>query len=276
MSSLKNVTLWKTVFISLLLVLFIGLIDFISGKEISFSIFYLLPIIYASWNGNRKIGLFFAALAGLEWLLADLLGGHIYSSIIIGYWNMTVRLAFFVLIVIMISKLKELLQIEQKLSRTDSMTGVSNPRNFNEIAKLEILRAERFNHPLSFAFVDLDNFKWINDNLGHDTGDLLLKSTAQIIQKNIRAIDMIARLGGDEFIIMFPEITKDEARKTIDRIQKILLEYMKENQWPVTFSIGHVTYNLPPVSVNAAIKEADNLMYIAKKNGKNKIEYRTL
>ncbi len=226
MFSLKNSPVWLTLIISLLLVLLIGLIDLLTGQEISFSIFYLFPIMMSVWYGNKYSGLFLAVIAAIEWLIADLIGGHIYSSIIIAYWNMVVRLAFFLIIVFMIAKLKELLQIEQKFSRTDSMTGVSNPRNFTEVAALEILRAGRFNHPLSFAFVDLDNFKWINDNLGHDTGDLLLRSTAQILQKNIRAIDIVARLGGDEFIIMFPEIQNNEARKTIARIHKTLIEYM--------------------------------------------------
>ncbi len=265
-----------TLIISLLLVLLIGLIDLITGQEISFSIFYLFPIMMSVWYGNKNCGLVLAFIAAIEWLAADLIGGHTYSTIIIAYWNMIVRLAFFLIIVFMIAKLKELLQIEQKLSRTDSMTGVSNPRNFDEFAALEILRAERFNHPLSFAYIDLDNFKWVNDNLGHDTGDLLIRSTAQILQKNIRAIDIVARLGGDEFIIMFPEIHHDEARKSIDRIQKTLLNYMRTNGWPVTFSIGLVTYNIPPSSVNTAIKEADNLMYNAKNNGKNKVVYRTV
>jgi len=84
---------------------------------------------------------------------------------------------------------------------------------------------------------------------------------------------VIARLGGDEFIILLPESGREAARAVMDKIQKLLLDEMQKNNWPVTFSIGAVTFNKPPNSVDELIQKADNLMYLVKASGKNQVLY---
>jgi diguanylate cyclase (GGDEF)-like protein len=165
--------------------------------------------------------------------------------------------------------LKNTLELKEQLAKTDFLTGVTNARSFFELADLEINRAKRYQHPFTLAYIDLDNFKTVNDTYGHLIGDSLLRLVADTIRNNIRVTDVYARLGGDEFAVLLPETNPEQSEIAINKVQTQLLDEMKKNNWPVTFSIGAVTFLTPPESVDEMIKKADNLMYSAKKNGKN-------
>jgi diguanylate cyclase (GGDEF)-like protein len=169
--------------------------------------------------------------------------------------------------------LKSAIEKEKELSRMDFLTRVGNGRYFIELANMEINRARRNKHPLTVAYIDIDNFKMINDRSGHSTGDHLLQLVAYTIKNNIRLTDTVVRMGGDEFAILLPEAGPELAETIIRRVQKINLEMMQENGWPVTFSIGVVTFMTPPSSVDEILKRTDNLMYGAKNTGKNAIKY---
>ena len=173
-------------------------------------------------------------------------------------------------------KTKQLhLDLEQakELARMDSLTGVANIRTFNEIAAYEVNRCRRYKHPISIAYLDVDNFKHINDTFGHSTGNTLLSIVANIIYNNIRVTDIVSRLGGDEFSILCTETGPEQAKAVIYKVQKLLFDAMQKNGWPVTFSIGLVTYINPPNTMEEMIKAADELMYSAKRNGKNQLKF---
>ncbi|MDY6970117.1 MAG: diguanylate cyclase [Spirochaetota bacterium] len=159
-----------------------------------------------------------------------------------------------------------------EIARTDPLTGIPNRRTFIEKASLEIHRAQRYFHPFSIAYLDIDNFKNINDSFGHNTGDALICLVADTIKNNIREIDEIARLGGDEFVILLSQTDSKIAYSVVNKLKTILSEIMKENKWPVTFSIGIVTFIKPPISVDNAIAKADSIMYSAKQEGKDLIK----
>ena len=103
--------------------------------------------------------------------------------------------------------------------------------------------------------------------------DALLRSVANTLDENIRTTDIVARLGGDEFAILLPETGPEPAEVITHKIQKINLDTMEKNEWPVTFSIGVVTFVSPPSTVDEMLKISDGVMYSAKKNGKNEIKY---
>lgn len=269
---LKKVSITSVIIMAIFLALLVGLTDYYTGREISFSIFYLMPILLVTWYANKTFGIYFSILSSLEWLVADQLTNLKYSHFTIPFWNMTVRLSFFLIIVFIVSKLKVALEREKRNSRTDPLTGVSNARYFYEFAAVEVDRANRYNHFLTIVYIDLDNFKYVNDNFGHATGDQLLKEVAKDLFQNKRKADLIARLGGDEFVLLLPEIKNDDALKVISRMKNSLLDLMEKNNWPVTFSIGLVTYHKPLGKMDVMVREADDLMYIAKRNGKNQIE----
>jgi len=132
----------------------------------------------------------------------------------------------------------------------------------------------KYRQPFSVVYIDIDNFKNINDNLGHNVGDRLLCSVAKMIKQNIRVIDILARLGGDEFGIFLSETGAEAAGLVASKLKNKLFCLMQGNGWSVTFSMGVVTFEIFPDSVDEMIKAADSQMYAAKKKGKNRIHYK--
>ena len=113
----------------------------------------------------------------------------------------------------------------------------------------------------------------MNDTMGHDVGDELLKTVADTLLTSIRVSDFAARLGGDEFAVLFPVLEKMSALPSLEKLQGELLAAMQKNEWPVTFSIGAVTFNKIIDSSRDMIKQVDDLMYEVKKSGKNNIRH---
>lgn len=255
------------------MVILVGILNHIAGPELSSTVFYLIPIALVTWFTKRSIGLIISILSALMWLIADLTSGATYSSSDIPYWNGVARLSSFFILTFILSALKNIIKQEKELSRIDFLTGVQNRRCFIELVNMEIHRARRYGHPFTLVCLDLDNFKTVNDCFGHSTGDILLRLVAHTIQENIRVTDTVARLGGDEFAILLPETGRNMAEVIIQRIQKTNLNIMQKHGWPVTLSIGVATFTSPPSTVDETFRISDQLMYIAKTNGKNSIQY---
>jgi diguanylate cyclase (GGDEF)-like protein len=253
----------------------VGYLDYFTGNELSFSLFYLFPIALLAWVTNIRVGIFISFISAGIWLAADIASGAKYSSEAIYFWNTTVRLGFFLLTVFFL-KTGKALEHEKGISRTDYLTGAVNSRFFAEIIQQEIDRAIRYQHPLTIAFIDVDNFKSINDQFGHLVGDKVLETVVGSMRQHLRKTDTVARVGGDEFAILLPESTLDVAQITVSKMQHELLNEMRVNHWPVTFSIGVLVFNTPPISADEAINMADKLMYSVKNNGKDNISYMTV
>lgn len=251
----------------------IGFADFFTGHELGFSIFYLFPILIAAWCVGKRTGILLSFIAAVVWLIADMQITAPYSHSLISYWNAFIRLSFFAISSFMLSTLRTVLENEKKLAATDYLTNIPNSRSFYQAAEYEIQRQRRYKHPFTVVYLDIDNFKTINDQFGHTTGDTLLRAVATVIKNNIRAVDITARIAGDEFIILLPETTSQSAHSVIKKIRKNLLDAMQKNKWSVTFSFGVVTFTDPPYSVDKMIQKTDELMYAAKRAGKNSIKY---
>jgi diguanylate cyclase (GGDEF)-like protein len=258
---------------TLTLIVLIGFLDYITGHELGFSIFYLFPILIAAWCVGKRTGILLSFIAAVVWLIADMQITTPYSHSLIPYWNAFIRLSFFAISSFMLSTLRTVLENEKKLAATDYLTNIPNSRSFYQAAEYEIQRQRRYKHPFTVVYLDIDNFKTINDQFGHTTGDTLLRTVATVIKNNIRAVDIAARIAGDEFIILLPETTGQSAHLVIEKIRKNLLDVMQKNKWSVTFSFGVVTYTDPPHSVDKMIQRADELMYAAKRAGKSSIKY---
>jgi diguanylate cyclase (GGDEF)-like protein len=255
------------------LVVLLGAIDYLTRSEISFSIFYLFPISLVTWFTNKWTGVLISVITSITWSVADWMVSSVYSHPAIPYWNATARLGLFLIVSYILSALKSALEREKKLARTDYLTGAANRRAFFELANIEINRARRYKHPFTIAYIDIDDFKIVNDHFGHNTGDTLLHSVVETINNNVRVSDVVARLGGDEFAILMPETGYESAQVVITRVQKNLLDVMQKIGWPVTFSIGVVTFISAPDSIDEVLKKADDLMYFVKNKGKNMISY---
>lgn len=257
---------------SLLIIVGIGIADFETGREFGFSIFYLIPIVLVTWSFGRNFGFAFCIIATITWFIVDDLSGQAYSQPIIGYWNAIMRFGFFVLATLLLPALQAL-ESEKNIARLDYLTGIANRRHFFELAQAELNRSQRYKHPFTIAYIDLDDFKLVNDQYGHIIGDKLLCAIVYRAKKQLRNTDIMARLGGDEFILLLPEMGQDTALLTVSKIRSSLLDEMRSNGWPVAFSIGVLTYQSGGISTEELVKRADKLMYTVKNNGKNAISY---
>ncbi|GAB4578643.1 MAG: hypothetical protein Fur0022_13790 [Anaerolineales bacterium] len=258
------------------LVLVLGILDYLTGFELSFSLFYILPVSVAAWTLSARGGYLVGMASALTWGVANLVAGQAYSSPVILVWNVLMRLGFFSFITFLLAELHEALAFERTLARTDALTGILNRRAFMEMLKVEIERIKRHQRPATLLYVDIDNFKTINDQHGHQAGDQLLEMVAQTILKNIRAIDTVARLGGDEFVVLLPETGETGAKTIAPRLRWHLLSEMEKGQWPITFSLGALTFRTPPEDIQVLIRQADQLMYKVKNESKDGISYAVL
>jgi diguanylate cyclase len=158
------------------------------------------------------------------------------------------------------------------LFRSDHLTGALNRRGLDAAFKNESNRADRHNTLLCVAMLDIDNFKHINDTLGHQVGDQALAHLGKVIKHTLRPSDTIARYGGEEFIILMPDVDLNNAITTLERLQRELTRkyFLHRNeQVLVTFSAG-VAQRTPHESQEEVISRADKAMYRAKKAGKNR------
>jgi len=167
----------------------------------------------------------------------------------------------------------ELFEEVKSLAVRDGLTGLYNYRHFWEILGHEVEQSRRYQPPLSLLFLDLDNFKVINDTLGHAQGDVVLKTLADYLRKALRQADVICRYGGEEFVVLLPKTPVERAMKLAERLRRKIAEIvipLPEHDLQLTVSIG-VAGLLPGMAGQDLVEAADAAMYRAKQAGKNQV-----
>lgn len=157
------------------------------------------------------------------------------------------------------------------LATIDPLTSIFNRRKFNEILTYELKRNERHNKGLSLIICDLDNFKTINDNFGHDTGDEVLVSFTKMISGAIRKSDIFARWGGEEFVLLLPETSLETATRIAGKLRLLTDTTVIPQIGRITSSFGVTQYQTDDREIDL-IKRADQALYKAKENGRNRVE----
>lgn len=258
--------------VGILLILFIGVVDYLTTADFSLAIFHLLPIAFVSWFAGRRAGIALSLLAALIWWVDDLVVKP-HTLFWLVSWNAMINCGFFLITSYLVSTLKLAYEREKRFARADSLTGIVNRRYFLELLQLEIDRSQRHQASFTLAYIDVDDFKAVNDRFGHSTGDRLLCLIAEVIKHQIRSIDLVARLGGDEFAILLPQTNFDQSEVVLHRVHKSLIEAVKQQAFSVGFSVGALTFTQIPLSAEKAIDRADRLMYQVKNSGKNGLEH---
>lgn len=158
----------------------------------------------------------------------------------------------------------------EHIASTDKLTGIYNRYKFEELFMLELERTRRFGSPLSLILLDIDHFKAVNDTYGHDVGDQLLKSLADVVQHEIRKIDIFARWGGEEFLILTPNTTLDNAAILAEKLRLAIETYTFPTVKKVTISAG-ISQLQEDDSFDEFFKRTDQALYVAKDKGRNQV-----
>jgi len=259
--------------LAFVLMVVVSLVDLTTGIELSFSLFYLLPIAVVAWYGDRGIAAAACSVGAIVWTTIDVLAGQHYSNTLVWVWNTGIRFGFLVIVASLLDRLRTELHRVQDLAGVDYLTGAVSPASFYEMLQAELDRCRRYGRPFTLAYIDLDDFKRMNDQFGHSTGDEVLRRVVSGARARLRSTDALARLGGDEFAILLPETDLESAQAVLPEVQNTLRNEMQSHGWPVTCSIGVVTFAETPTAPDDALRLADELMYAAKSAGKNAIRY---
>ena len=249
----------------------IATVDFASGVELRTFPLYYGPISLAAWHFGRPGAIAAGVLSAIGWFVSNQLAGMSFSHPAIWVANTLMQGTSFTIVGLLVASLHAAVTRERALSRIDPLSGLLNRRAFYEEGDRLIRLCHRGRRPATLAYLDLDNFKSVNDTHGHQAGDELLRRIAQRIASSIRASDVASRLGGDEFAVLLPDLGAAEARVALDRLRVAVDEVTFELVHAVTVSIGAVTFLTIPEDVEAMVQMADSTMYAAKGAGKNRV-----
>ena len=267
---LANQPKWVLLGIGSVALILIGVGDyFASNKLLEFSVFFVLPVSFLTWFVDQRAGLMGSACSAGIILTSAVNSPRQAFGHQVAYWNSLIWLAFFLLITFLVAHLKILHVRERELARVDDLTKVATRLALYEFAEVEMNRARRFQLPMTLAYIDLDSFKEVNDRNGHAAGDRVLITVARHMRRSIRQTDLVARMGGDEFALILPNTGTDAALAVMEKLLTTLTRSMRLNRWPVTFSVGVVTFLNAPESVDQMVQRADEIMYSVKQTGKN-------
>ncbi len=253
---INKVERFSTIVISLILAFIIGAIVIRSNSAIYASIIsiaiyliYVLAAYYAMRYGNVWFELIYPLIFSMIAFISTLIVKYLIKS--------------------------RDFEHQYKLATTDGLTELYNHRYFQEQMKMQVEQAKRYESNFSLIIIDIDHFKRFNDTFGHQSGDAVLRQVAMTLKRNVRATDIVCRYGGEEMSIILPNIGKDEAYSTAQKIcsrvaeKSFKLSNGKESS--VTISLGVATYPYDGTDAATLIENADKKMYSAKNNGRNQV-----
>lgn len=262
--------------LSILCALAILVVDLYVDRSFNLAVVYLLPISMSAWYVSRKFALGLAVMSAVAWLFLETVVQPPTPLPIAPYWNAFAMLVSFSLVTALLAQLKYRLDQAERRAAFDDLTQLPNRFAFRVLVEQELRRSHLAAKPLAMAYLDLDNFKSVNDHWGHATGDKVLQIVARTLLDTLRATDVVARLGGDEFVMMLPDTSREQAEPILDRLHKTIASVMQAEGWRVTGSLGVVIFDPPIFPSTKMIDAADRAMYSVKASGKNRVEYMTI
>jgi len=228
------------------------------------SLYMLAVLITAIGSGFRWAAALavVAATAETSWFVPEAIPAGVRVANFFG------RLLTYGIVIWLVLALRNSLGAAQEAARHDFLTGLLNRRAFEEMAQLELERSRRNGQPISVLYLDVDDFKLVNDRYGHRGGDEVLHTIAEAMTATLRSTDIIARLGGDEFAAILPETTETKARAAASNLHEAVARKLAGSKCHCTCSLGVAVFAAPPESVEEMINRADELMYGVKAGGK--------
>ena len=273
----------------LLIIAVIAAIDYASGMAVVISVLYFVPIIASGWFLRPERAVAVAFVATLAWLAADVAWRGSSEPPAIRIWNAGAGVLTLAAVTFLVQRARRehdallaanrqldlALERETETARTDALTGLPNARALSETLTRELARSRRSGAPLSLLYIDLDDFKEVNDRYGHAAGDDLLGRVGTTLGSVLRAGDLAARIGGDEFVVLLigssAESAKDVATRIVANVAAEAERY-PDAPAPVGASVGVVHYARSfPAGAGEMLSRGDAVMYAAKHGGKGRV-----
>jgi diguanylate cyclase (GGDEF)-like protein/putative nucleotidyltransferase with HDIG domain len=232
--------------------------------------FYLWVFLYASYFFTSRQAAAQIVYVGLVY--GALLVARAPLSAVAAWWlvGMGTLLVGAIVIMVMRARVELLIARLYNAARTDPLTKLSNRRGFRELLDLELERARRSGTTMAVLVGDLDNFKDVNDRSGHKVGDEALKRAAKLLCDGKREIDTVARVGGEEFSLILPDTGRNGALALAERLRRTLHDEFAGDSTPLTISFGLSVYPEHGETAAALLHAADQALYGAKQNGRNR------
>lgn len=251
----------------------VAVLDLDSDYSAPLAQFYLIPVVGVAWlTRSASYGLVVAAVAAaigpVEAIVDGGAGAGTFTCV-----TALLHFGFYVVVVWLLSLVWRDRDLHEQLATVDARTGLANVRAFRELASAEVERSRRYGDPLSLAYVDVDDFKAVNDRWGHEEGDRVLAGLAVAARSSMRSPDVVGRLGGDEFAVLMPETGSRAALQTTRRLIEVLRSVRTPDGESVTCSVGVVTFVRPPASLAELLAQGDAAMYEVKDAGKDALRH---
>ena len=265
----RPVLLWT---VGVLAIAAIGAFDYASGTELRIYPLYFVPVSLLAWHAGVRGCVAGSILSTAAWSASNVLAGMRFSSETVWVANAALHASAFLFVGYLLARLRSAVDRLRQQSRTDSLTRLRNSRAFYDEAPPLLSLCARRERPVTLAYLDLDNFKSVNDELGHRAGDEMLRRVADKLRDSLRPSDLCARLGGDEFAILFPDLDADAAITTLERLRTGVAAAAHSPARAVSVSIGAVTFVSGPFDLEQMVHRADALMYETKAAGRNRVK----
>lgn len=255
---------------ALMLALLVFWLDEKASPAMLVGIFYLAPVLLVTWYEGVIWGVAFAVTTSVLRSAVEVGRATEQTPHLVPVWN-TLGYVFMVSVaVFFLTRLRRTQDQLRDLATTDALTGVLNGRGFSDRLSQELERNRRYARPLALLYVDLDDFKVVNDSHGHQTGDAVLRLVADAIRRALRTADLVGRLGGDEFAILMPETDGVFAGTVAHRLASGIRNVFRGTP-TVTASIGVVACTRAEAASEELLRRADEAMYEAKQAGKDRV-----
>jgi diguanylate cyclase (GGDEF)-like protein len=271
-AALRRLPDWAIFAIGMAVVAGIAAFRVTVGHDIPVADFLLIPVAVTGWLVKDRAYAYIAAACTAVVSVVIAVAGQAQAPLAGALAAAGVRFVLYLIVLALLGWMRQMQLSREKEARTDYLTGAANSRAFEEAAVAEIERARRYDKDLSLIYLDVDDFKAINDTFGHGAGDVVLAEVSHVVRCTVRANDLVARLGGDEFAVLMPEANRFAATAVAKRVRDEVARVTAPGGRRVRCSIGVASYLAPPASVDALIHDADKLMYRAKEQGKDRVE----